>query len=135
MIALAGFALAACAQQPAPRAHDPASLAAPPAGAPTADAPLAAPSGAALPPGEEPWREVGVTRAQYREDVESCYAYAQGQIAHDERIEVESGAAFEAYPSGLGVTELRGRMDRFERGNRRASLYSECMLAKGYRAN
>lgn len=84
-------------------------------------------------PGYPQWQKTDVTSTQYREDLESCHNYALAQIAHDERIETDSGAAFEVFPSGLGVTDLSQQMNQFERKNRRASLYSDCMRDKGYR--
>lgn len=130
-IALVCLALTACAQRPGPRAGGQTAVPAPPASAPLG-ATLGTPGEAALPPGSEPWRDLGVSRTEYRADVESCYAYSQAQIAHDERIEADSGAAFDAFPSGLGMAALSSRMNQFERKNRRGSLYSECMRAKGY---
>ena len=142
---LAGLVLSACARPaaireatPAPAPPGDAALTAPPASTPgTAPAPAAAPvpDGGVVVltgPGGSQWVKPGVDEARYRADVDGCVGYAQAQIAHDERIERDSAAAFDTFPSGLGTTELRSGMRRFERGNRRGSLFNECMIAKGY---
>ncbi len=85
-------------------------------------------------PGGPQWSKPGASSAEYRADLEACYEFAQARIAHDQRIETDSSAAFDTFPSGLGVSELSGQMNEFERKNRRSSLYRECMRAKGYSA-
>jgi hypothetical protein len=72
------------------------------------------------------------TSERYREDADSCYAYARGEVAHDARIEIDVNAAFENEAGGLGLAELRRRMNNFERTRRVASLFNRCMAAKGY---
>jgi hypothetical protein len=64
--------------------------------------------------------------------VDSCYAFARGQVDHDARIERDVNSAFDSDPAGFGLTALRGRMNEFERGNRVPALFSSCMSAKGY---
>ncbi len=78
------------------------------------------------------WLRAGGDNAAYRGDVDSCYAYARGQVAHDARIESDVASAFDSDAAGFGLTELRGRMNNFERGNRVPALFSACMSAKGY---
>ena len=78
------------------------------------------------------WLRDGGDNAVYRGDVESCYAYARGQVDHDARIERDVASAFESDAAGFGLTALRGRMNNFERGNRVPALFSACMSAKGY---
>ncbi len=73
-----------------------------------------------------------ITSEHYREDADSCYAYARGEIAHDARIESDVGAAFQSEAGGLGLAALRGRMSNFERTRRVPSLFNRCMAAKGY---
>lgn len=126
-------ALAACAQSPPPRTDAeapyldlPESVLTPQGGAGTSD------PTAKLPPGGPQWTKPDATKEEYRADLESCFRYAEAQIAHDERIETDTGAAFDAAPGGLGVTELRSQMSAFERSNRRASLLRDCMRDKGY---
>ena len=139
------FAAGACAKKPVPRAGAAAPISAPPSTPPSAPAsaapraPASAPSGTApvssvpaAPESGGQWVKPGLSKAEYRADLESCFRYAQAQIAHDERIETDTGAAFDAAPSGLGVTRLRSGMTAFERKNRRTTLYHECMRAKGY---
>ena len=72
------------------------------------------------------------TSERYLEDADSCYAYARGEIAHDARIEIDVNAAFEHDAGGLGLAELRRRMNNFERTRRLPSLFNRCMVAKGY---
>ena len=72
------------------------------------------------------------TSEPYREDADSCYAYARGQVAHDARIESDVNAAFESEAGGLGLAGLRRRMNNFERTRRVPSLFNRCMVANGY---
>ena len=78
------------------------------------------------------WIRSGAVDARYQSDVDSCYAYARGQVAHDARIESDVGAAFQSEAGGLGLAALRGRMSNFERTRRVPSLFRSCMAAKGY---
>ena len=78
------------------------------------------------------WVQPEKTNERYRADVESCYSYAQAQIDHDVRIENDINSAFQGTSAGFGLTELRGRMNNFERRRRRPALFSNCMMAKGY---
>ncbi len=78
------------------------------------------------------WIGSGAVDSRYQSDVDSCYAYARGQVAHDARIESDLGAAFQSEAGGLGLAALRGRMNNFERTRRVPSLFSSCMVAKGY---
>ncbi len=78
------------------------------------------------------WIRSGAVDARYQSDVDSCYAYARGQVAHDARIESDVSAAFQSEAGGLGLAALRGRMNNFERTRRVPSLLSSCMVAKGY---
>ncbi len=78
------------------------------------------------------WIRSSAVDPRYQSDVESCYAYARGQVAHDARIESDAGAAFQSEAGGLGLAALRGRMNNFERTRRVPSLFSSCMAAKGY---
>ncbi len=74
----------------------------------------------------------GRTDGRYRADVESCYTYAQARIDRDARIEDDVNAAFQSSARGFGLRELRGRMNDFERTQRRPVLFTDCMAAKGY---
>jgi hypothetical protein len=78
------------------------------------------------------WIQPEKTDARYQADVESCYSYAQAQIDHDVRIENDINGAFQSSSAGFGLTELRGRMNNYERRRRRPALFSNCMVAKGY---
>ncbi len=78
------------------------------------------------------WIQSNTVDSRYQSDVDSCYAYARGQVAHDARIESDVGAAFQSEAGGLGLAALRGRMNNFERTRRVPSLFSSCMAAKGY---
>lgn len=126
------FAMGGCTQKPPPRTGAAAPVSAPPNTPPSATAPAAAPVSPALPEGGGQWTKPGLGNEEYRADLESCFRYAQAQIAHDERIESDSGAAFDSSPRGLGVARLKSGMTAFERKNRRTDLYHECMRAKGY---
>jgi hypothetical protein len=74
----------------------------------------------------------GGANADYQDDVDSCYAFARGQVDHDARIESDVTSAFSSDSEGLGLIALRGRMSNFERHNRVPSLFNSCMVAKGY---
>lgn len=78
------------------------------------------------------WPRAGGENAAYRGDVDSCYAYARGQVAHDVRIESDVASAFDSDAGGFGLAALRGRMNHFERSNRVPALFRSCMMAKGY---
>ncbi len=78
------------------------------------------------------WLRGGGENAAYRGDVDSCYAYARGQVAHDARIESDVATAFDSDADGFGLAALRGRMNHFERSNRVPALFNSCMTAKGY---
>ncbi len=78
------------------------------------------------------WIRSSAVESRYQSDVDSCYAYAHGQVAHDARIESDRGAAFQSEAGGLGLAALRGRMNNFERTRRVPSLFNSCMAAKGY---
>ncbi len=78
------------------------------------------------------WLRDGGTNTSYQGDVDSCYAYAQGQVNHDARIESDVTSAFNSDSDGLGLVALRRRMSNFERHNRMPALFNSCMTAKGY---
>jgi hypothetical protein len=80
------------------------------------------------------WSRGGGANSDYQGDVDSCYAYARGQVDHDARIESDVASAFDSGSGsdGLGLTALRGRMSHFERHNRVPALFNSCMIAKGY---
>ena len=78
------------------------------------------------------WSRGRGVNADYQGDVDSCYAYARGQVDHDARIESDVTSAFRFDSAGLGLTALRGRMSNFERHNRVPALFNSCMVAKGY---
>jgi hypothetical protein len=78
------------------------------------------------------WLRVEEEDPAYRGDMESCYAYARGQVEHDVRIESDVASAFDADEALFGMIALRERMNEFERGNRVPDLVSSCMSSKGY---
>lgn len=128
LAALAGFVLTACAQPYRTGPKKSTSVPPPPAGV---DMSAPSPSGAAPAPARAP--DTG--SAQYRADLESCFSFARARIARDEQMEADSSAAFDAYPQGLGMGEIRSRMSKFANRNRRSKLNSDCMRAKGYSQN
>ena len=78
------------------------------------------------------WLRSAGENPAYRGDVDSCYAYARGQVDHDRRIESDVASAFDSEGDGFGLAALRGRMSDFERSNRVPVLFSSCMSSKGY---
>ena len=78
------------------------------------------------------WSRDGGANADYQGDMDSCYAFARGQVDHDARIESDVTSAFGFDSEGMGLTALRGRMSNFERHNRAPALFNSCMMAKGY---
>ena len=131
-LVLAAVALASCVQRPAPPAAGPAAAVPPPPPASSQVRPGPAVAPAVAPQGRAQWVKPDGASADYRADLEACFGFARARIAHDERIEADTHAAFDAAPGGFGVSELSDRMGAFERKNRRASLYRECMRDKGY---
>jgi len=129
LAAAASLSLGACAATT--KTHIPA----PEAALGPETAPVPAPQGEGIiikgPQGTN-WVKPGALSQSYRSDIESCYSFARARVAHDERIDNDSGAAFDSGASSIGLTDLRGRMDRFARNNQRASLFGDCMIAKGY---
>ena len=150
LVALTGaLLLAACASAPGAGVYAPAAGSqptGPAAAAPKADGDL--PAGPVLTTGAGPsesedailfkgpdgsvWIKPKADGDRNRDDLESCYTYAQAQIDHDVRIEGDMGAAFESSNSGFGLTGLRKRMSNFEQRHRRPSLFSDCMVSRGY---
>ena len=78
------------------------------------------------------WLKPGTTNQRYRADADDCYSYARAQTEHDARMESDAGAAFSDSTGGIGVVELRQRMNNFARTNRLPRLFGQCMEAKGY---
>jgi hypothetical protein len=70
--------------------------------------------------------------AEYQAAVDACYRFAQGRIAHDIRMESDARASLDQYSEGLGLTELRGRMQDYERTGRLRELFERCMRDRGY---
>ncbi len=128
ILTLAGLVLTACAQPYRSGATKPTYVAPPPPGAAAG-----VPSSAA--PVPESVRGGGAASTQYRADLEACHAFAQARIAHDRRIESDSSAAFDPNLDGIEVAQLSGRMSEFANRNRRSTLSSDCMRAKGYTQN
>ncbi|RMD64575.1 MAG: hypothetical protein D6826_02090 [Alphaproteobacteria bacterium] len=83
-------------------------------------------------PGGAVWIEPETGNTARQADIDACYHYAHAQITRDRRMETDSSAAFDAFPSGLGLGALRQRMSAYEQGNRQASLFEACMESKGY---
>jgi len=77
------------------------------------------------------WSNPNVTTEQHRADLESCYGYARGQVRHDERIESDRGALRDD-DLGVGFSELSQSMTQFDLKQRRSSLFTDCMEARGY---
>ncbi len=72
------------------------------------------------------------TADRSKPDVETCYDSAQAQIDHDVRIDRDRSAAFDRSDAGLGLSALRQRMSIFEQSQRRRTLFTDCINAKGY---
>jgi hypothetical protein len=67
-----------------------------------------------------------------QEAVDACYQYARAQIAHDVQMESDAAASMDQYSQGLGLTELRGRMQAFAQDSRLRELFQSCMNSRGY---
>jgi len=70
--------------------------------------------------------------AKYQETVDACYRFALARIARDVRMESDAAASLDQYSEGLGLTDLRGRMQDFEQSGRRRELFERCMRERGY---
>lgn len=70
--------------------------------------------------------------AKYQAAVDACYRFAQARIAHDVRMESDAAASLDQYSQGLGLSELRGRMQNYEQTGRRRELFERCMRERGY---
>ncbi len=80
------------------------------------------------------WNNPGVSKEQNRADLESCYGYSWGQIQHDIRIE-DDRATLRDDDLGIGFVELNRSMNEFDFKNRRANLFEDCMVSRGYNPN
>jgi len=79
------------------------------------------------------WLKPDVANESYRIDADNCYSFARAQIAHDARIESDAGAAInDSTGGGIGLVQLRQRMNQYARSNRVPRLFGQCMEAKGY---
>ncbi len=78
------------------------------------------------------WLKPDTPNERYRSDADDCYSYARAQTDHDARIESDTNAALHDTTGGIGVVELRQRMNQFARTNRLPRLFGQCMEAKGY---
>ncbi len=70
--------------------------------------------------------------AAYQADVDDCYRYALGQTRRDAQIIDDRNAGIDTLTSASRYSGLRQRVDEYDLRNRRASLMSSCMEAKGY---
>ncbi|HIP78555.1 MAG TPA: hypothetical protein EYH07_08865 [Kiloniellaceae bacterium] len=68
----------------------------------------------------------------YRADIEDCYAYATAQTRRDAQITDDRNAGIDTLTSGSRYSALRQRVDEFDLRQRRGSLMTGCMEAKGY---
>ena len=138
---LAGLALSACSGPaklgvlpPAPAVAPPPAIAPAPDGTAEPGQARAVEGGRGVVSGPDGavWTKSGVTKTRIHADMDNCTAYARGQISHDARIERETFSAFDTSSGGLGLIELRARMNAFERNRRTPALIRECMEAGGY---
>ena len=130
LLVVSAFALVLAACAPAPKSPPPSAPSKPSTMAP---APATSQPGVVLlAPDGTAWVKEGTPDQRTQAEIDDCYRYARAQIDHDVRVESDSQAAFESFPSGLGWTELQNRQRRFEQDNRRAVLFSNCMVARGY---
>ena len=68
----------------------------------------------------------------YRADIEDCHAYALAQTRRDAQITDDRNAGIDTLTSESRYSALRQRVDEFDLRNRRGSLMTGCMEAKGY---
>ncbi|WP_422367706.1 hypothetical protein [Pelagibius sp.] len=68
----------------------------------------------------------------YRADIEDCYAYASAQTRRDAQITDDRNAGIDTLTSQSRYSGLRQRVDEFDLRQRRGSLMTGCMEAKGY---
>ncbi|NIA69597.1 hypothetical protein HBA54_13430 [Pelagibius litoralis] len=68
----------------------------------------------------------------YRIDIEDCYNYAWAQTRRDAQITDDRNAGIDTLTSSSRYAGLRQRVDEFDLRQRRGSLMTGCMEAKGY---
>ncbi len=68
----------------------------------------------------------------YQADIEDCYRYAASQTRRDARIIDDRNAGIDTLTNTSRYSTLRQNVDEYDLRNRRASLMTGCMEAKGY---
>ncbi len=68
----------------------------------------------------------------YRADIEDCYNYAAAQTRRDAQITDDRNAGIDTLTSQSRYSGLRQRVDEYDLRQRRGSLMTGCMEAKGY---
>lgn len=146
-----GGLLAACTQQPLPGVDPtpPRSAPQPPTGSQVQPQVQPQSGGQAQPPlieGESAvplddvqtessdWESPNTTQEQHQADLESCYAFANAQVRHDERIEDDRSTLFGSNNSAQAgnLYSYRKAIRPFDSEQRFNELFKRCMESRGY---
>ncbi len=81
--------------------------------------------------------EDGASGAQHQADLESCYAFANAQVRHDEQINDDRGTIFRSNnPAQAGNLYQFEQADRpYASEQRFGQLFRSCMASRGYQQN
>ena len=86
--------------------------------------------------GGEGWYKTGASEAQVLADSDSCYSYANAQVAKDIRIDQDINAARGVRNSFFEQSgSLDRRVDAFYYDNARVRRFEGCMRSRGYIRN
>ncbi len=146
-LGLAAFlclAVVACQQQPLPGVHPtPPRINPPPAGSSQSLPPVIVTGESAVPAGtveqdSSGWIADGVTPDQHQADLQSCHAFANAQVRHDEQINDDRATLF----SGNNTPAQAGNLYSYQKAiqpygseQRFGRLFSSCMSSRGYYQN
>ncbi len=137
--------LLACTQQPLPGVDPTPPRSAPPPPSPSQEQALPPPdiTGESAVPtttierDASGWESAGVSSAQHQADLESCYAFANAQVRHDEQINDDRGTIFRSNnPAQAGNLYQFNQANRpYASEQRFGQLFRNCMTSRGYQRN
>ncbi len=149
--ALLALVVAACQQQPLPgvdptppRAAPPPSTSGQPAQPVTSQpAPALNVTGQTSVPvttieeDSSGWNAPDTDPNQHQADLDSCYAFANAQVRHDEQINDDRAALFGSYNAARGnnLYSYERAIRPYGAEQRFGQLFSSCMSSRGYQQN
>ncbi len=141
---LLSLTVMACQQQPLPGVDPtPPRASPPPEGSSQAVPPLSVTGETAVPVGnieeessgwEEKGKEKGSSEAQHQADLQACYAFANAQVRHDEKITDDRQTLYGGSNSSQAgnLFSYNKNMRPFSSEQRFDRLFSDCMRSRGY---